>query len=150
MFRRPSKYHHIEVRFSRLLPPKGYFAITFFGKILIRSHNSISWEQSKEQHNNKVILHHEWIHVRQAVSTHNSWICFYLQYLYYYLKNKPLRYGRRFAYYANPFEMEAYIHENDLTYAQDTEKGTYGWRHYATMPLVQRQKICQDFMRMRE
>ena len=149
MIKRPSKYREIVVRISRFLPPKGYFAITLFGKVFIRRHNADFWEKNKNLQQCKVLLHHEWIHARQAVSTHNSWICFYLLYLYYYLKNRPLRYGHRIAYYANPFELEAYVHEKELSYAQNSATGAYGWRDFAAMTLAKRQEMCQNIMRMR-
>lgn len=131
MVRRPDKYSCITVRASRFLPPKGYFAITFFGRILIHRRNFGLWEAQKTTRSGQILLHHEWIHVKQAVSTHNSWLCYYLRYIYFYLKNRPLRYGSQFAYYANPFEMEAYAHENDLDYAR-TEPAE-GWRGYAKL-----------------
>ena len=141
MIRRPSKYHDIEVRPNRFLPPKGYFAITFFGKILIRKENAKNWEQSSDSQSGKIMKHHEWIHVQQAVSTHDSWICFYLRYIYYFLKDKPLRHGGQTAYHANPFEMEAYIYESDLSYARNNPNGANGWRFFAAMTLPQRLEI---------
>lgn len=141
MIRRPSKYQSITVQTSRFLPPKGYFAITLFGKILIRKQNAKNWELTCDSPSGKTMLHHEWIHVQQAVSTHDSWICFYLRYIYYFLKNRPLRYGEKISYYANPFEMEAYVFESDLSYAKNNPNGANGWRFFAAMPLEQRQEL---------
>ena len=143
MIRRPSKCQHIQIETSRFLPPKGYYAITFFGKILIREHNAENWKRNFETKSGKIMLNHEWIHVRQAVSTHNSWICFYIRYVFYYLKNRPLRNGQRFAYYTNPFEVEAYSFEADLSYTHDKPNGANGWRTFAAMPLNERKEIME-------
>lgn len=123
------------------MPPKGFFAITFFGKMLIRKQNAKNWELTRNSQSGKIMLHHEWIHVQQAISTHDSWICFYLRYLYYFLKNRPVHYGGKFAYHAIPFEMEAYIFESDLSYAKNNPNGANGWRFFAALPLEQRQEI---------
>lgn len=141
MVRRPSKYQSITVQTNRFLPPKGYFAITFFGKILIRDSNAKNWARTRNSQSGKIMLHHEWIHVQQAVSTHDSWIFFYLRYLYYFLKNRPFRHGMKVAYYTNPFEMEAYVFESDLSYAKKNPHGTNGWRVFTTMTLPQRLEI---------
>ena len=77
MARRPNKYQNIKIETSRFLPPRGYNAITFFGIILVRRNNNPKWKQYFETASGKILLNHEWIHVKQAVSTHNSWICFF-------------------------------------------------------------------------
>ena len=120
---------------SRLWCRKGYQAITLFGRIYTR-------EQAMADSLNgrfNTLKNHEMIHLRQAQSTHNSWLLFYTLYAWYSLK--ALRYWRRTrnaAYYLNPFEMEAYRHMDDLHYLDDKARGTDEWRTFARMPLHER------------
>lgn len=144
MCRRPSKCAAIEVKASRFLPPDGYFAITFFGKVLVRRKNMELWERDRASRAGKVMLHHEWIHVQQAVSTCNSWLFFYMAYIWYFLCGKPWKYGVKGAYYANPFELEAYMNDDDLSYASGTS-GTDGWRVFAKMEAEERVRVSKVF-----
>lgn len=143
MARRPNKYQNIKIETSRFLPPRGYNAITFFGKILVRRNNNPKWKQYFETASGKILLNHEWIHVKQAVSTHNSWICFYLRYIFYYLKNRPLKNGHRIAYYTIPFEVEAYVFESDLAYTHDKPEGVNAWRRFAAMSVKERKEFLE-------
>ena len=82
------------------------------------------------------------IHLYQARSTHDSWLCFYWLYFVYWLKAR--RYRRRIrnaGYVLNPFEMEAYAKMHDLHYLDDKESGTNEWRRYAQMSLQQRYNL---------
>ena len=134
MFRRPKSCKDMEVRESRLLPPKGYDAITFFGLVLMRKPQYEEWSRNATSKQYRQLCSHEMIHQRQAVSLHNSWLCYYVRYAYYYLRNRPLRYGHMFAYLANPFEMEAYLFEADTSYASKSQDGTDNWRKLASYP----------------
>jgi len=122
----------MQVRPSRWLPPKGYTAITFFGHILIRKESYQDWVEDQSNESFKVLCHHEWIHLQQAMSVHNSWICYYLKYLWFQIKSRPIRYGNKMAYMINPFEMEAYLFENDMQYADNGE--AIGWKRLAEYP----------------
>ncbi len=124
----------MQVRPSRWLPPKGYSAITFFGHILIRKEFYKDWVKEQESESFRVLCHHEWIHLLQAASVHNSWILYYVFYIWYHLKSRPLRYGSKIAYMINPFEMEAYLFESDMEYAKESEEGATAWRQLAQYP----------------
>lgn len=113
---------------------KGYDGLTFFGYII--THN----EKDAEAFNGRfsTLKNHEIIHLYQARSTHDSWLCFYVRYAWYWLCAS--RYRKRLnnaGYMLNPFEMEAYAHMNDLEYLKTSDKAT-GWRKYAQMTLEQR------------
>ncbi len=113
---------------------KGYEALTFFGHIITHSH------QEAEAFNQcfDSLKNHEMIHLYQARSTHDSWFCFYILYLYYWLMG--CRYWKRVknaGYQLNPFEIEAYRHMNDLRYLNEKQEVTE-WRRYAKMTLRQR------------
>ena len=111
---------------------KNYEALTFFGYIVCRTKEAAGRMDA-------VTRNHETIHLRQAQSCHNSWLCFYLLYIWYYLRALPLnRHLRNAAYLLNPFEMEAYNHQHDLSYLDDKSGGTDGWRHYARLSPRQR------------
>lgn len=123
---------------------KGYEALTFFGSIVVATQqeadrlNSIPTEKSR-------IKRHETIHLRQAVSTHNSWLCFYILYIWYYLRALPQnRHMRNAAYYLNPFEIEAYGHDGEPEYLEKCEKGANGWREYAKMSPKERRKLAKS------
>ena len=83
------------------------------------------------------LKNHEMIHLRQAQACGDSWVRFYLLYLWYWLRalpaNRKLRHG---AYLLNPFEMEAYRHMNDLHYLADGEANE--WRKFAKMSIKER------------
>ena len=114
---------------------KGYEGLTFFGHII--THN----EQDAEAFNQRfsTLKNHEMIHLYQARSTHDSWLCFYGRYFCFWLSACRYRkHLRNAGYLLNPFEMEAYAHMNNLHYLDDKESGTNEWRRYAKMSLDER------------
>lgn len=117
---------------------KGYEALTFFGHIITHS-------QEDARHFNEhfdALKHHEMIHLYQARSTHDSWLCFYWLYFAYWLKG--CCYFRRLknaGYLLNPFEMEAYANMYDMGYLHDKKSGANGWRRYAKMSLAERLQL---------
>lgn len=118
---------------------RGYEALTFFGIIVTHSQEEADMLNARFS----ALKHHEMIHLRQAQSTGDSWLRFYLLYIWYWLKAQ--RYCRRLpnaGYRLNPFEIEAYRHMNDLGYADRCRKeGATEWRIYAAMPLDERRKF---------
>ena len=114
---------------------KGYEGLTFFGTILTPT------QQDADSFNGaySAMKNHEMIHLRQAQSCGDSWIRFYLLYIWYWLRalpaNRKMKHG---AYLINPFEIEAYRHMNDLHYLDRCEGGTLEWRRYVKMPLKER------------
>lgn len=138
---RPSNISDMPATVTRWWNKKNYAAITFFGYIFT------SGENIAHHLNNRYdsLKNHEMIHLRQAQDTHNSWFCYYLRYLWYSLTAmRYFRKQRNAQYYLNPFEMEAYLHMNDLTYLDGLEGGTSGWREYAKMPLSERLRIMRE------
>ena len=136
---RPSKVADMPAVVNSFWLPKGYEGLTFFGKILTPT-------QELADHFNRgfsSLKNHEMIHLRQAQSCGDSWIRFYLLYIWYWLKG--LRMNRKMkhaAYLLNPFEMEAYarMHELDYLKGPATE-----WRKYAKMSLKDRIKLYQKY-----
>jgi len=113
---------------------KGYEGMTFFGHIITHC------EQEAAAFNKccSALKHHEMIHLYQARSTHDSWLCFYARYLYYWLlASRYCRRLRHAGYLLNPFELEAYAHMHDPAYPP-SDGIAVEWKHYAQMPLSER------------
>ena len=64
------------------------------------------------------VLNHELIHEAQIKEL--GLIGFYIMYLWFFVKGGYKR--------ANPFELEAYAHDDDLDYLKHREK--YAWKSY--------------------
>lgn len=111
--KKPSEIKNMCVSVSKLIL-KGY-AMMFFGKILTYNENA----KKNIENNVGNYLTHETIHLKQAVSTSNSFFVFYLEYILRYLKSVVLVvYGFKMPYYLNPFEMEAYAFENKKEHSE--------------------------------
>ena len=155
--RRPS--HTLDMR-SVSIPfwlRGNYDAMTFFGSIVTHSqaeaerYNQLTPQyQSSKLHaqSSKLkewyhpVKYHETIHLRQAQSVHNSWLCFYWKYFVFWLKACRYRkHLRNAGYLLNPFEIEAYAHMHDADYLAQNENGAVEWRRYAKMPLQERHRI---------
>ena len=151
---RPSRVADMPAVVNTFWLPKGYEGLTFFGKILAPTQeladrfNASSGAASNRQFN--ALKYHEMIHLRQAQACGDSWLRFYLLYIWYWLKTKCTagrsirRQLKHAAYLLNPFEMEAYGRMNDLSYLKRCEGGAQEWRTYSKMSLKQRLQIYQN------
>ena len=153
--RRPS--HTLDMR-SVSIPfwlRGNYDAMTFFGSIVTHSqaeaerYNQLTPQyQSSKLHaqSSKLkewyhpVKYHETIHLRQAQSVHNSWLCFYWKYfLYWFQARRANRILPNAGYELNPFEMEAYANMYNPHYLDRYPDGcATGWQAYAQMSLAQR------------
>ena len=135
---RPSKITDMPAVVNTFWLRKGYEGLTFFGHILAPT------QELADRFNgsaDRALKNHEMIHLRQAQSCGDSWIRFYLLYIWYWLTG--LRMNRKMkhaAYLLNPFEMEAYARMNDLDYLKGPATE---WRKYAKMKLKDRLKLYQ-------
>ena len=124
---------------------RNYEALTFFGFILTHS------RQDAEQMNGHydTLKNHEMIHLRQAQATGDSWLRFYLLYLWYWLRYLPKsRRMKGAAYWLNPFELEAYRHMHDLAYpTRCSDGGAQEWRQYAKMKYDERRAVYKQIFR---
>ena len=136
---RPSKVVDMPAVVNTFWLRKGYEGLTFFGQILAPT------QELADRFNgsaDRALKNHEMIHLRQAQSCGDSWIRFYLLYIWYWLTG--LRMNRKMkhaAYLLNPFEMEAYARMNDLDYLKGPATE---WRRYAKMPLKERLKLYKQ------
>ena len=130
---RPSHTFDMPAVSSPLFIKKGYDALTFFGHIITHSQ-----EDAEAFSRPNALKNHEMIHLYQARSTHDSWICFYWKYMVFWLRaNRYRKHLRNAGYLLNPFEMEAYAHMYDPYYLKPGGQAT-GWKHYAALSLQQR------------
>ena len=143
---RPSRIADMPAVVNTFWLRKGYEGLTFFGQILTPT------QQEADRFNagasadriSAAMKNHEMIHLRQAQACHDSWLCFYLLYIWYWVKTawfgkrSVRRQLKHAAYLLNPFEMEAYARMNDLDYLKRCEGGAQEWREYAKMSLKER------------
>ena len=114
---------------------KGYDGLTSFGHIITHSQEDAEAMNARFD----AFKNHEMIHLYQARSTHDSWLCFYARYFVFWLR--ACRYRKHLknaGYLLNPFEMEAYAHMHDLDYLSDKPDGCTGWKAYARLSLDER------------
>ena len=137
---RPSKVADMPAVVNTFWLRKGYEGLTFFGHILAPT------QELADRFNgsaDRALKNHEMIHLRQAQSCGDSWIRFYLLYIWYWLKGLRMnRQMKHAAYLLNPFEMEAYARMNDLDYLKGPATE---WRRYAKMKLKDRLKLYQKY-----
>ena len=137
---RPSKITDMPAVVNTFWLRKGYEGLTFFGHILAPT------QELADRFNgsaDRALKNHEMIHLRQAQSCGDSWLRFYLLYIWYWLTG--LRMNRKMkhaAYLLNPFEMEAYARMNDLDYLKGPATE---WRIYAKMKLKDRLKLYKKY-----
>lgn len=116
---RPSKFTKPVFHKSKILPPKGFMAITLFGHVFVRE-EYWSYQVSSDFHKMQIwnrMKFHETIHIRQAAKEHDSWFIFYMKYLGYWIRNMfHCRFKNTVTYNCIPYEMEAYYKE---TYWKD-------------------------------
>ena len=137
---RPSKVADMPAVVNTFWLPKGYEGLTFFGTILTPTQADADRFSASS---GATLKNHEMIHLRQAQSCGDSWLRFYLLYIWYWLKNKMALLRRRnrpcplrnAAYLLNPFEIEAYARMHDLNYLKGPATE---WRRYARMSLRDR------------
>ena len=137
---RPSKITDMPAVVNTFWLRKGYEGLTFFGHILAPT------QELADRFNgsaDRALKNHEMIHLRQAQSCGDSWLRFYILYIWYWLTG--LRMSRKMkhaAYLLNPFEMEAYARMNDLDYLKGPATE---WRIYAKMKLKDRLKLYKKY-----
>lgn len=115
----------LKLKYSRIIPFSGYYAMAFFGYLIRR----IKYKDTPVP---ITVQNHEGIHVCQAEDFCKGffgYIAFYLLYFLEWLIKLPVALftGSR-AYYSISFEQEAYTFQNDYSY-QDKRK-RWAWTKY--------------------
>ena len=135
--RRPSTINDMPAAVDTFWIKKGYQAMTFFGTILTRT------QKEADNINGRLtaLKNHEMIHLKQAVSTGDSWWRFYWLYLKFWLQaNRARKQYPNAGYQLNPFEMEAYERMHDFNYTELCKDGATDWKRFAGMTLDERIK----------
>lgn len=139
--KKPSKIKSISGKKAWLLP-SNFEAITLFG--VAYCHSRERADKINESENIDSLLEsHETIHVRQAESTRDSWLVYYLKYIWQWLLNFPLIFINIYAPYKFiAFELEAYRYQNDWNYCLNKcEK----WKEYNTLSLKQKRLLAKEY-----
>ena len=97
----------MKIVYNKFIPFKGFSAINLFGILFARKGVKIS----------KKIINHELIHTAQMKELY--YVLFYIIYIYYYAM---------YGYKDNPFEREAYAHDDDLNYLGNRKM--FAWKIY--------------------
>ena len=141
--KKPSEIKRVKAKVNKFLCPRGFDAITLFGIVYLATNRYLRYFNS-EYGIMSSLENHEMIHIRQAYSTKDSWIVFYLLYIWYWIKNLPLLIVNKFAPYKfNPFEIEAYEHEADFYYNDETK--AEGWKIYTKLTLKEKFNFSKEF-----
>lgn len=118
----PKSYNELEVVKMNYFPFKGFFAMSWCGKLITRTPEKVD----------QIDITHETIHLKQA-QQYSNWFTFYLRYLWEWIKGNPITAPSISAYYTIPFEVEAFANEKNAEYPQnytpDNLKTKYTLRH---------------------
>lgn len=141
---RPSRIADMPAQVNTFWLRKGYEGLTFFGRILTPTQElADSFNRGPSS-----LKTHEMIHLRQAQACGDSWLRFYLLYIWYWLRALPMNHRMKHgAYLLNPFEIEAYRRMYDTGYlSRCQEGGAQEWRRYARMSLEERLALFKGKM----
>lgn len=111
-----NRMEEIKIKYSSLVPPKGYLAITLFGTMYINKREKDYWENQCTSATRKRVITHESIHMKQA-EYEGGYFMFYLKYLAFWIKAMFLcGFKNSIAYYCIPYEIDAFMHETKSLY----------------------------------
>ena len=140
---KPSKINVVKAKKAFCLFP-GIRAITLFGTVYCKSKYDVALINNRDEIDS-TLKSHETIHVRQAVSTKDSWFCFYTVYLWQWLCNLPLIFINVMAPYKFiEMELEAYENEDTWSYPTLNVKCT-GWKDFKVLSLNDNYRIALDY-----
>ena len=107
----------MKIKYSKIIPFKGSYAINLFSTLFIR-------EEYKEQPISETTLNHESIH---TVQMKEMWYVFF--YIWYFIEWLLLLFSvGKDAYYRISFEREAYDNEDNLKYLETRKP--FSWFKY--------------------
>lgn len=143
--KKPNQIKEMEVKFNNFIPFDGFLCITFFGKMFIRNKNKQRWEDKEKKGQNRITKNHELTHAKQAIKRCNSWVMFYLLYVWQYLKNLPIINGFDMPYKFISIELEAFANENDDNYNIIHKDGTTGWKSYNKLTIKEKKQFYKQY-----
>lgn len=105
---KPSQHKEVKLIPMNSIPFKGYLAMMWCGNIIYRKENEEKIYRNLQQ----TMKHEGWHKLQAEYWGKDSWIRYYLIYLWEWIKGNPLTHPSKSAYYTIPFEVEAYALEN--------------------------------------
>ena len=139
---KPSKINVLKAK-KALFLFSGFRALTWKGIAYCKYESDIKLINSDDRITSNFEAH-EMTHVKQAESTHNSWLCFYTLYIWYWLLNFPLFiYGTMMPYYFIPFELEAY--NNEINWKYSANGAVYQWKKFKKLTLKEKLKLAKQY-----
>lgn len=145
--KKPSNIKVVKAKKTSLLLPS-FRAITLFGTIFCKRQSDVELI-NKTHFIDSILKCHETIHVRQAENTKNSWLLFYLNYIYQWIKNIPLIFIKPiYAYKFIPYELEAFANETNYPYVNQNANQ---WRMFnEKLNLKNKIKYAKQYKKIRE
>jgi hypothetical protein len=139
--KKPSKIKCVSGKKSWLLP-SNFSAITLFGAVYCSTKEKAN-EINKTDNVDSQLESHETIHVRQAESTNDSWVQYYLKYVWQWILNFPLIFINIYAPYKFiAFELEAYANQDNWDYCLGKcEK----WKKYNKLTIKQKRELAKQY-----
>lgn len=138
---KPSKIKVVKAKKTYFLPSV-IRAITLFGTVFCAKWKDVESINATDEIDS-ILKCHETIHVRQAEGTKNSWLLFYLKYIWQWIKNIPLiTVNLNAVYKFIPIELEAYRHEDEYDYCT---KVCTDWKKYKQLTLKQKKAFAKDY-----
>ena len=142
---KPSKITSIKAKKNIFLCPPYFGAITLMGIIYVRDKRLLE-RFNQTGGIDSSVESHEMIHVKQAVSTKDSWLMYYILYLWQWLCNLPLIIrGALMPYYFIAFELEAYINDVDWNYIVVNKDGCTMWKKLKKLTLSEKMKLAKEY-----
>lgn len=140
--RKPSEIKVVRAKNAWMLP-SSYKALMAFGIIYCNDYTDVE-KINKTDEIDSTLKCHETIHVRQAENTKNSWILFYLNYLWQWIKNLPLIFVKvHYAYYFISYELEAYANETNFEYGYNE---AVQWRMFEErLSIKDKKKFAKEY-----
>ena len=130
---RPSDHlgKDLEVMTMKHFPFKGYKWLMWCGRMISRADNAEKIQAEMMTKKFQVSMNHEKIHLMQAVVCGDSWVKYYLRYLWEWLRRGFLA-PMSANYYISRYESEACANEEDTGYCADYDgrnlRGKYSIR----------------------
>nr|UWD58239.1 MAG: hypothetical protein [Bacteriophage sp.] len=143
--KKPNQITEMKLIVNNFIPFNNSKLICFFGNIYIRKKTYDRWLKDEEKGRNENDKNHEMTHVKQAIKCHNSWILYYLHYIWLYLKNLPIINGIKMPYKFIEFELEAYAHQYDNNYNIIHKDGTDEWKMFKKLTLKQKKQLYKQY-----
>ena len=108
----------LEVVVMKHFPFKGYKWLMWCGRMVCRADNEEKIQKEMLTTKFSISKNHERIHLMQALTCNDSWVRYYLSYLWEWLKCGFLA-PMSANYVTSKYESEAYANEDDCTYCND-------------------------------